>query len=121
MEITIEKREKDPINWRERTRQGNEAEYNILGIRLSQNENYVIIKTEEDDEGANTLLFENLPFEESESVPTGIRVINACARYLGKFGEKIDVENLLEQMDLDKSPKLTISHLDAKGRLFVIC
>ena len=121
MDITIKKNEKNPINWREQTRKGNVAQFNILVIRLSQNENYVIVKTDENDEGENTLLFENEIDSESESVPTGIRLINACARFLGKFGEKIDVENLLEQLDLDKSPKLTISHLDAKGRLFVIC
>ena len=46
MEISIERREKDPINWREQTRKGNEAKYNILGIRLSQNEHYVIVKTD---------------------------------------------------------------------------
>ena len=53
-------------------------------------------------------------------MPTGIRLINACARFLGKFGDKINVEHLLEQIDLDEKPVLTISHLDAKGRLFVI-
>lgn len=120
MEISIERREKDPINWREQTRKGNEAKYNILGIRLSQNEHYVIVKTDENEEGENTLLFENLTNDESETVPTGIRLINACARFLGKFGDKINVEHLLEQIDLDEKPVLTISHLDAKGRLFVI-
>lgn len=120
MKIDIEKNEKDPINWREQTRQGNEAEYNILGIRLSASEDYLIIKTDNNENGENTLLFENSTDEESNSVPTGIRVINACGRYLGKFGTGINVEDLLEQIDFEKNPVLKISHLDAKGRLFVI-
>ena len=121
MKIDIEQENKEPINWREQTRVGNKITYTILGIRLSKDENYVVVKTSENEEGQNTLIFnvENKP--EYTNVPSGIRVINSVARKLKHFGTNLEVSELFEElMNNEKNPVLKIDHSDKKGRLFII-
>jgi len=121
MKINIEQENKEPINWREQTRVGSSITYTILGLRLSKDENYVVMKTLEDNEGKNTLIFnvENKP--EYTNVPSGVRVINSVARKLKHFGVDLDVEELFrELMNDEKNPVLKIDHSDKKGRLFII-
>jgi hypothetical protein len=121
MKIDIEQENKEPINWREQTRVGSKKTYPLLGIRLSKDENYVVVKTSEDEEGKNTLIFnvENKP--EFTNVPSGVRIINSVARKLKHFGKNLDVSELFEElMNSEKNPVLKIDHSDKKGRLFII-